>query len=70
MKKMISKFIAKQMKDKMIFGDYILAKRLQPDYPCFSGAVCLSRTLIDKSMVWSRTPQGEYFWLNIYERLF
>ena len=71
MKNRISRFIAKQMKDNGFFGDYILAKRLQPDYPCdyFYGNNYTVRTVIDRSIRWSSTPQGSNFWMNIYNKI-
>lgn len=55
----INQSLAKQMKQLGFFGDYILARRVQPIYVFFKYRFTFR---------WSRTPQGYYFWENIYDK--
>jgi len=62
--------ISRRIKGMGFFGDYILAKRLHPNFPCnfYFGNDCSVKAVINRSIRWSLTPQGHDFWLNIYNK--
>jgi len=62
----INNSMAKRMKKMGFFGDYILAKRLQPTSSHLRATELLSRRFIDGAFRWDRTPQGYDFWLILY----
>ena len=55
--------LIKTLKEKNIFGDYILARRNKPyrnfDYTDFG-------ELINLTLNWATTPQGYQFWYDVY----
>ena len=55
--------LIKTLKEKNIFGDYILARRNKPyrnfNYDDF-------KSLINLTLNWATTPQGYQFWYDVY----
>ena len=58
----INNNLARKMKKRGFFGDYILAKRLQPNNGIYRGEL---RNFICCSLIWEYTPQGYKFWETI-----
>jgi hypothetical protein len=70
-KLLINNRLARKMKKMGFFGDYILAKRLQPSfrYSIFETTKLPLRGFIDSTLRWVDTPQGSKFWADIYRAI-
>ena len=70
----INNRLARKMKKRGFFGDYILAKRLQPSirystYSIYETTKLPLRGFIDSTLKWVDTPQGSKFWADIYRAI-